>query len=227
MADKHPYMSATSAITQVFDHLRKSLPTTISADVLKKLGFAPKNESFMMNIIRFLKLIDEDNKPSADARQVFHLHDPEEFKVAFGEIIKSAYADLFDHYGDGAWTLEHGKLITYFRQSDHSSELVGTRQANTFRAIRAYAGYADATSPAKAKPSKSPTSPKKTERAKPIEKSASIKEESPVHVNLPTSPESAKNLGLTVRVEINLPATGDQNTYDMIFRSIRENLLNG
>jgi hypothetical protein len=34
-------------------------------------------------------------------------------------------------------------------------------------------------------------------------------------------------LGLTVRIEINLPAQGDQKTYDTIFKSIRENLLNG
>jgi hypothetical protein len=35
------------------------------------------------------------------------------------------------------------------------------------------------------------------------------------------------NVGLTVRIEINLPADGDQDTYDRIFKSIRENLLNG
>jgi hypothetical protein len=28
------------------------------------------------------------------------------------------------------------------------------------------------------------------------------------------------NFGLTVRIEINLPATGDQETYDKIFKSI-------
>jgi hypothetical protein len=34
------------------------------------------------------------------------------------------------------------------------------------------------------------------------------------------------NVGLTVRIEINLPAGGDKETYDTIFKSIRENLLN-
>jgi len=33
-------------------------------------------------------------------------------------------------------------------------------------------------------------------------------------------------VGLTVRIEVNLPADGDQDTYDKIFKSIRENLLN-
>jgi len=33
--------------------------------------------------------------------------------------------------------------------------------------------------------------------------------------------------GLTVRIEVNLPADGDQETYDNIFRSIRKNLIDG
>lgn len=35
----------------------------------------------------------------------------------------------------------------------------------------------------------------------------------------------SRDVGLTVRVEINLPADGDQETYDRIFKSIRENLI--
>ena len=38
---------------------------------------------------------------------------------------------------------------------------------------------------------------------------------------------AAYQLGLTVRIEINLPPSGDQATYDAIFKSIRANLLNG
>ncbi len=33
-------------------------------------------------------------------------------------------------------------------------------------------------------------------------------------------------MALTVRIEINLPANGTQDTYDMIFKSIRANLIN-
>jgi len=35
-----------------------------------------------------------------------------------------------------------------------------------------------------------------------------------------------RDIGLTVRIEVNLLPAGDQDTYDRIFRSIRENLLN-
>lgn len=42
-----------------------------------------------------------------------------------------------------------------------------------------------------------------------------------------TGGNGADAVGLTVRIEVNLPASGDQATYDRIFRSIRENLING
>jgi hypothetical protein len=38
--------------------------------------------------------------------------------------------------------------------------------------------------------------------------------------------QAEAGVALTVRIEINLPASGDQETYDRIFKSIRENLLN-
>jgi hypothetical protein len=37
--------------------------------------------------------------------------------------------------------------------------------------------------------------------------------------------QPSRDFGLTVRVEVNLPAGGDQETYDKIFRSIRQNLF--
>ena len=45
MSDKHPYTPATGHVVQVITHFRKSFPVTVTADTLKKLGFAPKNES--------------------------------------------------------------------------------------------------------------------------------------------------------------------------------------
>ena len=35
-----------------------------------------------------------------------------------------------------------------------------------------------------------------------------------------------RDVGLTVRIEVNLPPAADQETYDRIFKSIRANLLN-
>ncbi len=230
MADKHPYVSGTGVLVQVLDHLRKSFPANLNAEVLKKLGFAPKNESYIINTVRFLKLIDDEGARTDKAQKTFTLHDESSFQKAFAEIVKAAYSDLFSLHGDGAWNLDDSKLITFFRQTDQSSQLVGSRQAGTFKALATYAGHVSPSASIKAKTAKpKPSLPKK---AKPTSKGAAAASVSqPVPSGADASGGAAgagnRNLGLTVRIEINLPATGDQETYDKIFKSIRENLLNG
>jgi hypothetical protein len=221
VADKHPYVGGSGALVQVLDHLKKSFPTNLDAGVLRKLGFAPKNESYILNIVRFIKLIDETGARTEKGQRVFTLHDASSFEKEFSELVKSAYADLFKLHGEDAWTLDSGKLITYFRQTDQSSELVGTRQTGTFKALAAYAGHAAA--PAGAQRMKAKPAPSGKAKPKAIEKLTE-----PPRKTLNGSPKArGDSVGLTVRIEVNLPANGDQDTYDKIFKSIRENLLNG
>src|SRR5438552_3062090 len=112
----HPYISSSGPIIQTIGHLRRSFPVTVSADTLKKLGIAPKNESYLINILRFLSVINEEGKPTDRAAKTFNLHDDAEFQKAFGEIVKDAYVDLFALHGDLAWSLDTNALITFFRQ---------------------------------------------------------------------------------------------------------------
>ena len=35
------------------------------------------------------------------------------------------------------------------------------------------------------------------------------------------------NLGMSIKIEVNLPSDASKETYDNIFKSIRENLING
>jgi hypothetical protein len=237
MGDKHPYVGVTGALTQVFDQLRKSFPQKLDSDILKKLGFAPKNESFIINIIRFLKLIDDKGLRTLEAQKIFTLHDDTAFQKAFGETIKIAYSELFSLHGDNTWSLNLSELITYFRQANQSSDLVGKRQAGTFKALSQYAGHngpttkASATSQSRRQPQITiKHKPNIKKHTKPAPAPASILIPSPGHESKAKSEkdDSGRNqLGLTVRVEINLPTTGDQEVYDKIFKSIRENLLNG
>lgn len=230
MAGKHPYVSGNGVLTQVLDHLRKSFPATLNADVLKKLGFAPKNESYIINTLRFLDLIKEDGSRTSGAQKVFVIHEDGAFQAAFSAMVKSAYSDLFSLHGEGVWDLDQHKLITFFRQTDQSSALVGGRQAGTFRALGAYAGKVDASSASNqtARPAAKSTTRKRNTKKEATLTGALGSGGAAVGAKLEHQPLAVGGtVGLTVRVEINLPATGDQGTYDKIFRSIRENLLNG
>ena len=61
MADKHPYVSAPGGLVQVITHFRKSIPATVTAETLRKLGYAPKNESYVLNVLRHLEMIDDQS----------------------------------------------------------------------------------------------------------------------------------------------------------------------
>ena len=229
MADKHPYMSGTAGLNQAVEQLRRSFPAQVTADTLKKLGIAPNNETYVLNILRFIGVLDAESKKDPRATGVFNKHDDAEFQSGFAELVQKGYADLFSLHGENAWALPTDKLISFFRNTDHTSAIVGQRQASTFQALAALGGKSDGTA-------KASTSKGKRENAtatrvsKPKSAKAAAAPVRPAEADAvpPVKARVAQpGMALTVRVEINLPAGGDQETYDRIFRSIRENLLNG
>lgn len=155
--------------------------------------------------------------PKAGA--VFTKHDDAEFRQDFAALVKTAYADLFGLHGDEAWTLPNDKLISYFRSSDHTSSIVGRRQAGTFQTLAGLSGHGEA-------PVARPTGTRRTEkRTPPVAPRQPAPEPLDTSKTPPPPAKNARDVGLTVRIEINLPAAADQDTYDRIFKSIRENLL--
>jgi hypothetical protein len=214
----HPYISGAGNITQMIGFLRKNFPATINSDTVKKLGVAPKNESYVINALQFIGIIDEEGKRTDRGREILVTHDEEAFKKAFEGLIQDSYQDLFDLRGDDAWTMNKDALIGYFRNADKTSDVIGTRQAAVFQAFRALAGH-----------EQPPAIPKKSGASKSASKSSKSKGkvQSSIPVELPTlvAPPK-KDMALTVRVEINLPAEASAETYDNIFKSIKANLLN-
>jgi len=217
----HPYIGGTGAIVQAIAHLRRSFPATITADTLKKLGIAPKNESYLINILKFLTVIDAEGKRTDKAAKVFNLHDDAQFQKPFGQMAKDAYVDLFALHGETAWTLDTDSLITFFRQADQSSGIVGTRQANTFRTLAALAGHGEAPAPRQRAHGEESRREKRTQKS---DKKTRVQ----ATTLLPAAAAPlASPLGLTVRVEVNLPADASQDAYDKIFQSLRKNLIDG
>lgn len=219
----HPYISGAGNVSQMILQLRKSFPGTVTAETVKKLGLAPNNESYVINTLQFIGLIDSEGKKSDVASQVFSKHKDEDFAKAFEEVVKKAYTALFELYGEHSWSLSQEDLITFFRQSDQTSDAIGRRQANTFKVLAALSGHGETPTP-KAPKSKGANATSKAKGAKGAAKEST----KPEHPKPPAGafPDS-KDFGLTVRIEINLPADGTKETYNSIFKSIRENLLNG
>ncbi len=219
MAERHPYSPSPGHITAAISQLRKSFPTTVNAETLKQLGIAGKNESYVINVLRFVGAIDKDGKQTDKAVTVFSHHSDEDFQKAFEELVKTAYADLFTLHKDAAWGLAPDKLISFFRSKDKTTDLVGRLQAQTFQLLAGFAGHGTAPAPAAPKPSAKPKPTKSTPAKSTAAANAAASQSH-------TGNSGVRDVGLTVRIEVNLPPAGDQETYDRIFRSIRENLLN-
>jgi hypothetical protein len=218
LAEKHPYASP-GAVTAAINQFRKSFPTSVTADTLRKLAIAPNNESYVINMLRFIGAIDADGNKTPKSTAAFNQHDAAAFQLAFGEMVKDAYTALFELHSDAAWDLPLDSLISFFRNNDQTSDVVGRRQASTFQALAGLAGHGEAPAAPKVKATKE-TKPKS---AKPKQaKSESVA----AILQQPNGNGAQQDVGLTVRIEVNLPVAGDQETYDRIFRSIRENLLN-
>jgi len=58
VANKYPYVPSAGPLLRTVEHLRRSFPKEVTADTLRKLGVAPKNESYVINVLRFLGVID-------------------------------------------------------------------------------------------------------------------------------------------------------------------------
>ena len=204
-------------------YLRKNFPATVTSETVKKFSLAPNNESYVINALQFIGLIDEIGKRTKRGHDVFVLGD-DEFPKAFEGLIVDAYKDLFDLRGADAWSLNKAELISYFRTTDKTSEVIGGRQAGVFQVFRGLAGREQISG------NSIGNGPTKQKQAKPklvAQKSSKSTERDTRDANQAEKKlkEGRRDLAMTVRIEINLPANGAQETYDAIFKSIRANLL--
>lgn len=223
MAGSHPYISGAGNISQMVSHLRKSFPQSITSETVKKLGLAPNNESYVINALQFIGIIDETGKKSNIGAKIFSYHKDEEFTSEFAKLVENAYSSLFDLHGEHTWELSTEELITFFRQSDQTSDAIGKRQAATFKMFAGISGHGEPATP-RATSKNGIVTVKKNQKQK--LKAKEMKASELVLPNDPkTKPITYKDVGLTVRIEINLPADSTKETYDSIFKSIKENLI--
>lgn len=220
----YPYISGTGNIAQMVAQLRKSFPKKVTSDTVKKLGIASNNESYVINSLQFIGILTEDGSQTPSAKDIFSHHKDDEFSKSFASLVQAAYAPLFELHGEDAWSLGNDELITFFRQSDQTGDAIGRRQAGTFKVFSALSGYAELPT-SKAGKTKA-TADKKTPKAavSPAKKASTV--HTAINTSAQTPNQTNKDIGLTVRVEINLPSGGTKETYDNIFKSIKENLLN-
>lgn len=239
---KYPYTSGQAALAATMIQLRKGAPAKVDAQYLQRFELASSNESYVISILRFLGLVAEDGT-RIEANTGFLYGDDDAFRAGMDAAMRAAYAELFTDMGDEAVSVGRERLIPWFRATDKTSTLVGGRQASTFMTIAAMAGHGEvptvrgsgsaakgSTAKAagkKAAPAKASSAPAKASSASAGEASGSQAAGAPAASTAVGEQVKERDggVGLTVRIEVNLPAGGDSETYDAIFASIRKHLM--
>lgn len=224
----YPYASGQAAIVQTFSQLRKGFPSKVDASYLQRFSIAPANESYIISILRFLGLIDEDGSRIEDKTDFF-FGDDVSFKSGLEGTLRTVYAQVFDEMGDGALNAPKGDLTHWFRAANKTSDLVGGRQASTFQTLAALAGHGDPPAVRASAAKKTAT----TTPGSPAKKTTPKKRTPEKQVEMPDGNngegdgrgKDRQDVGLTVRIEVNLPPGGDADTYDLIFASIKKHLM--
>lgn len=225
-----PYTSGQGALTQTFAQLRKGAPSKIDASYLQRFNIAPANESYVLSILRFLGIIDDEGTRPEGASDYLFGND-EAFKSGLEGAVRSSYAPLFNEMND-ALQADRDTLIHWFRGADKTSSVVGQRQATTFLTLAALSGHGElppirtngqksSTSPGVPTAKPKTSSPKSTAKGKGGSRDSAMPQTAtPGEAGL-----LSREVGLSVRVEVNLPAGGDAATYDAIFASIKKHLM--
>ncbi|MEU4523452.1 DUF5343 domain-containing protein [Amycolatopsis sp. NPDC024027] len=228
----YPYISGQGPVVATFTQLRKGFPPKVDAGYLQRFKIASANESYVIAILRFLDLIDEEGNRVEDKTGYFYGND-DSFKAGLEEALRSAYSQLFEEMGNDTFDAERDVLAHWFRAADKTSELVGKRQATTFQSLAALAGHGELRGIRTNPNSKSTNSPNGANTKTSNKKTATTTKKEPKppidQNNGRGEPEGkavgGQDVGLTVRIEVNLPPGGDAETYDAIFASIRKHLM--
>ena len=222
MSTSHPYVSGAGNVRAIIEQLRKNFPKKVTSETIKKFGIASNNESRIISLLQFIKVIEEDGSKIEKNASAFNQVDDDKFQKEFSKIVQESYSELFNLLGDGAWTASASELASFFRQTDKTSDTIGKWQTSVFSMLAALSGKAEFAASHQRKPSN---------KKKPVKSSKSKGSQQPSSENRPATSTAlgsiVDSVGMSIKIDINLPADASKETYDNIFESIRKNLING
>ncbi|OLT45208.1 hypothetical protein BJF85_02130 [Saccharomonospora sp. CUA-673] len=208
------------------------MPSKVDASYLQRFKIAPANESYVISVLRFLGLIGEGGELDGGVTG-FLYGDESAFRAGLEEALRATYAPLFDEMGDDALDADRDRLTHWFRVVDKTSEVVGKRQASSFLTLAALAGHGELPASRASAGRKSAGRAGQQQAKRSAKKSATLDqvaapgayENGSLAEARNHEPSRAAGVGMTVRVEVNLPPGEDAATYDAIFASIRKHLM--
>ena len=204
-----PYMVSAGTLPKILNKIcTAAVPENFNADFLgTKLGFPGGNQRAFISWAKKCNLLNSDGTPT----QIYkNFRNPDYRGLAMANALKHGYSEVYvrNEYCHDLERKPFTKLISEITGSPHDNSTVKAIVSSFFNS-KEFADF-------EAKPT-SAEEPK-------IEKKKTI--DSPQKVTLP-QPENKVNLGLNYTINLVLPKTDDPAIFEAIFKSLKENLLDG
>lgn len=204
MAGKVPttYLLAYARIPAYFAALQQgTAPSRFTTDFLEALGFKAKNDRALVPLLKELRFLDDQNRPTPVYRDYL---DPDNSKVILGRQVLAAYEGLFELVKD-AHKKTGSELQGKFKTLKNATDNVAGAMAQTFANLCKIADIDGARS--------APVEPPPEEGQEPEELPA-----------IAGAAAQAAAASFHYHIEIHLPNTTDTEVFRAIFKALREHL---
>ncbi len=210
MALPDSYTLKPGSIPAYFDAiLQAEAPERFSTKFLEGLEFKSTNDRSLIGILKDLKFLDTDAKPT---KLYYEFLDRPQSKKVLAAAIRTAYADLFTLNKDAQkFTTPEAKNKLRTLYAGSKKDPLIALIARTFTALCEYADFS--------------VTPSVEESKGKIDPPAKPPVAHPPEAKPPSTPRTPVSLGsLQYHINIVLPESRDQAVYDAIFKSVRDHL---
>jgi hypothetical protein len=127
----YPYTPVTGKLKALLQKVRSTgTPPKLTAAHLKVLGFSSSNDPSMINVLKFIGLVDSSGIPTP----LWSEYRGKNHRTVLGRAIKQGYSDLFALYPD-ANTRSVADISHVFSTSSTAGEQVINKTVATFRTL--------------------------------------------------------------------------------------------
>ncbi|MBS1903310.1 MAG: DUF5343 domain-containing protein [Bacteroidetes bacterium] len=212
MAEKKiPYFAVPGTITKILEKIKTAAtPENFNGDFLENtLLFKGGNYKTFIQWGKKVGLINSDGTPTALYKK---FRNPTTSRSSLGEALRTGYADIFamDENADKLEKSKFKALVMEATGEAHDSKVLEL-MVNTFWNAKALADFDSSTS----------KSEQDVEEA-----NTNVNDKARIHQEYKQQSSGVK-LGLSYTINLVLPKTDDPAIFNAIFKSLRDNLLNG
>jgi hypothetical protein len=203
------YLASLKNLPDIFQQIVKgTAPSTFNIEHLKGIGFTSSNDRGVIPLLKDLGFLSEAGVPT----ERYHAYRAggQQARTVLGTALLDAYQDLFTINANPT-EADKEAIKGKFKSVHNATDRVADLQAATFYALLKMADLK--------------TARETKDDLSGLKRNDERREDTDESGDATKNRSKGANIKLGYRIEVHLPATKDIEVYNVIFRSLRENIL--